>query len=90
MRIHIINVSVNVSKKIANTIREMIATIDETNIGQRMATSKIIEKIITKSNATKSPRVIKNPPFMLYRMKGRKISLLNRSYCVSVCVDFAR
>lgn len=70
MRIHIINVSVNVSKKIANTIKEMIAIIDATSIGQRMATSKIIEKIITKSKATKSPRVIKKPPFIVYCMNG--------------------
>ena len=88
--IHIINVNVNVSKNIAKTIREMMATIDATSIGQRVMISKITENNITNNNATKSSRVIINPPFMLYLMNRGINVLLNWSYCVCVCIYVSR
>ena len=62
--IHIINVKPKVSKNIANTSKDIRATIPATIKGHFIISSAMIEKITTNSNATTKPRVnIKIPPF---------------------------
>ena len=58
------NVVVNVAVNNAYTIREITATIPATKNGHLIKISKMIEKMITKSNPTNKPTVsILKPPF---------------------------